>query len=140
MVMLEAYSHTIGALTLWREASGESHLGQVAVAYTILERCAHPGWWGGPDVPSVCTSKLQFSSMTAGGDGQLVKWPSLKDPSWQSCWDAWMSAVDKTASNPAPGADHYYSVSLPTPPKWATPETFVAQVGHHRFHKIGLGG
>jgi len=59
------------ALMLWREARGESDEAKIAVAHTVVNRVAHPGWWG-RTVDDVIAKKWQYSSMTDPGDPQLV--------------------------------------------------------------------
>ncbi len=124
------------ALTLWREARSEPHDGKVAVAWSILNRVRRPSWWGN-DVMSVVTKKWQYSSLTDPNDKQLTRWPESKDASWWECVQIARDLVHgANLPNLAPGADSYYAVSMPVPPKWATPETFVAQVGGHRFYNL----
>lgn len=134
MDMKTATEHSMLALAIWKEGAGEPFIGKVAIAYSVLERVAHPGWWG-RDLIGCLTKPYQFSSFTAPGDGQLIRWPQLSDPSYVEAWDAAIKALDKTASNPAPTSNSYYATSI-KPPAWATPETFITQVGRHRFHRV----
>jgi spore germination cell wall hydrolase CwlJ-like protein len=126
---------TFLALVLWREARAEPREGKVAVAYSILNRVERPSWWG-RSLLEVITRKWQYSSMTDPNDVQLTRWPTAYDPTWLSCLEVAASVLARTEPNPAPGADSYYAVSMPAPPRWATPETFVVQVGHHRFYNL----
>lgn len=121
------------AFVIWREARGESPDARAGVAFTVLFRAAHPGWWG-VDIPSVVTKKWQFSSMTDPRDPQLTTWPVMTDSAWLECLQLARGAVDGTVQNPAPGADSYYDISIPAP-KWATPATFVVQLGRIKFHR-----
>jgi spore germination cell wall hydrolase CwlJ-like protein len=59
---------------------------------------------------------------------------------WIECLQAASNAVDgiadkRASENPVPGADGYYDISI-SPPKWATPETFVKQIGKLRFYNL----
>ena len=120
------------ALTVWREARGESERCQTAVAYSVLNRVSRPSWWGS-DILSVVTKRLQYSSMTYQRDPQLTTWPLASDPSWRQCLAVAAGAIHGVSANPVPGADSYYDVSI-SAPKWATPQCFVGQVGRIRFY------
>lgn len=123
------------ALTVWREARGEPYEGKVAVARSVLNRVSRPAWWGN-DVLTVVTKKWQFSSLTDPNDRQLTTWPASQDARWWECVQIARDLIHGAhLPNPAPGADSYYAVSI-SAPKWATPETFVAQVGNHRFYNL----
>ena len=122
------------ALTVWREARGEPYVAKLAVAYSILERVAHPKWWGS-DVMSVVSKRLQYSSMTHAGDPNLIVWPQASDPSWSDSVISAIAATIKGAPNPVTGADSYFDTSI-EPPAWAKPEQFVAQIGRLRFYNL----
>ena len=51
----------IMAKTIWGEARGESHNGQVAVAWVIRNRAERGGWWGNT-IREVCLKDQQFCS------------------------------------------------------------------------------
>ena len=125
---------TFLALTVWREARGESAQVQAGIAHVILNRVRRPSWWG-RDVMSVLFKKWQFSSLTDPRDKQLTTWPTSTDPSWQQCLKIACDVVDGQITNPVPGADSYYDISIPTP-NWATSQTFVAAIGRVRFYNL----
>ena len=122
------------ALTAWREARNEPHLGKVAVVHSIMNRVRRPSWWG-DNVLAVVTKKWQYSSMTDPKDPQLVKWPLESDARWQECLEVARGVLDGTITNPVPGADGYYADSIP-PPRWADPKKLVAKIGHHSFYDL----
>lgn len=125
------------ALTIWREASNQPRAAKLAVGYCIKTRVAHPKWWGS-DVMSVVFKKWQFSSMTAAGDPNLVRWPSRIDPSWiesLAVADTVLTA-DLFAANPVPGADSYYDSSI-APPAWTMGARFVGEIGALKFYDVG---
>ena len=122
------------ALTIWREARGESREVQSGIAYCVLNRVHRPSWWGG-DVCGVIFKKWQFSSLTDPNDKQLTTWPSAADPSWQQCLQVAVDTLNLSSANPVPGADSYYDISIPAP-KWATAATFVKQLGRVRFYNL----
>lgn len=121
------------ALTLWREARGEPEYVKRGVAFVVLYRAQHPGWWGS-DIATVVTKKWQFSSLTDPKDKQLTLWPTFQDSSWLTCLKVARDVYGGATPNPAPDADSYYDISIPAP-KWATPATFVCQLGRIRFHR-----
>ena len=120
------------SLCIWREARGQADNVQAGVAYSILNRVKHPGWWG-RDVTGVVFAKWQYSSMTDPHDPQLVVWPLSTDTSWQGCMEIAQGVLDGSLPNPVGEADSYYDLSIPAP-KWATPQNFVTQLGKIRFH------
>ena len=131
--LAQASDTTMLALTLWREASNQPKDTQVAVAASILNRVRRPSWWG-DSILAVIVKKWQYSSLTAPGDPNLVRWPHGYTPDWVLALEVAAGVMDGSLHTPTPGADSYYDVSLPTPPTWATPETFVGQVGRMRFY------
>lgn len=122
------------ALTIWREARGESVDGKTAVAYCILNRVSRPGWWGN-DILSVVFKKWQFSSLTDPRDPQLTKWPLSNDPSWEESLAVAEGVISGGFKNPVQGADSYYDISI-DPPKWANDGIFVKQIGRLRFYDV----
>ena len=123
------------ALTVWREARGESSVAKLAVAYSILDRVTHPTWWG-RDVQSVVFKRWQYSSLTAPNDPQLVTWPlDSSDLAWIDCLLQATAALANTSPNPAPMADSYFDESI-APPAWAQPKMFVRQIGRLKFYNL----
>lgn len=122
------------ALAVWREARGESREAQEAVAMSILNRVERPSWWG-KDVMGVVFKKWQVSSLTDPKDRQLVVWPSSGLVSWNLAMEIADDAISDKLQHPAPGADSYHDISIP-PPKWATKENFVCQIGKLLFYNV----
>jgi len=127
------------ALMLWREARGESDAAKIAVASTVMNRVAHPGWWG-TTIDDVVSRKWQYSSMTDPNDAQLVKWPLVTDPSFMRCLEIAHGVVTGLIPCPLPGIDSYFDDSLQGDqrPKWAKehPERFVGKVGRLNFFNM----
>ena len=130
----EATEKVFLALVIWREARGETYEGKAAVASSILNRVHKPSWWG-DGILTVVFKRWQYSSMTDPRDRQLTTWPQKFAPAWIECLQVASDAIDGVLKNPVPGADGYYDISIP-PPKWATPETFVRQIGNLRFYNL----
>jgi spore germination cell wall hydrolase CwlJ-like protein len=126
------YERALLAIDVWREARNQPRAAKAGVAYSVMNRVSKPGWWGN-SISAVVGKKWQYSSMTAPRDPNLIQWPQRGDVSWVECMDVVDCVLAKTEPNVVDGADSYYDNSIPAP-KWATPETFVAQVGAFFFH------
>jgi N-acetylmuramoyl-L-alanine amidase len=125
---------TFLALTIWREARGESYDGKVAVACSIMNRVDRPSWWG-KDVLSVVFKKWQYSSLTDPKDPQLTKWPTMFDGAWSECLVIAMDAYERILVHPMPGADSYHDISIPTP-YWAKQDMYCGQIGKLKFYNV----
>lgn len=125
---------TLLALTVWREARGESRECRLAVAFSILNRVTNPKWWGN-DILSVIRKKWQYSSLTDPKDRQLTTWPAFDDPTWFECLTVAMNALDGSIPNPVPGADSYYDNSITAPP-WTKTARFAKQIGRILFFDV----
>ncbi len=141
----------IMALTIWRENRG-GHPQPDAMqscANVILNRTeAH-----GSTVWSVCTKKLQFSSLTAPGDPELVLWPPDSDPQWDMALQLAAQAAAGTLSDLTGGSTLYYAPgtvgagkhqminlpdgsSIPFPSTWnPSAVTYVCKIGGQVFFR-----
>lgn len=128
------YEVSLLALTIWREARGESFEAKVAVAHSIKNRVDRPSWWGN-DWISVLTKKWQYSSLTDPHDRQLTTWPKSDDAVFVECLNIADGVMCGYFNSPVRGADSYYDKSI-APPPWATPETFVGTVGRLHFYNV----
>ncbi|MDE2258892.1 MAG: cell wall hydrolase [Betaproteobacteria bacterium] len=128
----DTYAEAMLALLVWREARGELHPAKVAVAFSVLNRVAHPKWWG-TSLGAVIAKKWQYSSMAAPGDPNLIQYPLPQDVDFQDSLAVVNAVIANDVTNPVPGSDSYYDVSIAAP-TWAKPEQFVKQVGAFRFY------
>jgi Cell wall hydrolyses involved in spore germination len=129
---LQKYAYLIFlALTIWREARGESYLCKLAVAYSILNRVKRPSWWG-TNIMEVLFKKWQYSSLTDPKDKQLTTWPR-PDSVWWECVNAAQDAMNEEIENPVEGADSYFDVSISNP-YWTTAARFVTQIDRIKFY------
>ena len=80
-------------------------------------------------------ARLQFSSMTYGGDPQLCNVPISPDPQFTDCYDIADSIKDGNDFDLTNGATHYYAATMDPPPSWAASMTKVAEVGGQIFLK-----
>lgn len=122
------------ALVIWRESRGVSQEAQVAVAHTVMNRVARPGWWG-HTVDEVTTKKWQYSSLAAPGDPQLILWPKLSDSSWLACLGVAYDVIHGDVLHPMPGADSYYDDSIAAP-KWAATARFCGKIDNLNFYDV----
>jgi N-acetylmuramoyl-L-alanine amidase len=120
------------ALCVYREARGEIYTAKLAVAYTVVTRAAHGGWWG-DSIMAVLRCPDQYTSMTHEGDPNLVVLPGPTDPFWDDSTQAAIAALSKSVSNPAPLADSYFSGDVA--PYWAASATWIADVGAFKFFR-----
>lgn len=124
---------TLAAITIWREAAGEGIEGMRAVLHVILNRTKDSRW--GLTVMETCTQPWQFSCFNAK-DPIVGKWPRRTNPRE---WQAWRDALllcNNPGEDPTFGSNHYYNPkAVVSKPKWATNETFMLQIGRHRFHR-----
>jgi spore germination cell wall hydrolase CwlJ-like protein len=128
---------TFMALTLWREARGETKEVRRGIAAVIMNRAKNPSWWG-HNVMEVLFKKWQFSSMTDPNDKQLTKWPQPNDDIWLECLEIAEMAIEGHFVWKLNGANHYYDVSIP-PPAWAAEDWFIEQIGKIRFYRLKNG-
>ena len=125
------------ALTIWREARGESYVGKVAVANCVMNRVLRPCWWG-DDLWSVLTKRYQFSSITDPKDSQLTLYPNKKHPDWES-WEACLEVAEFAVKGSlwieVPGADSYFDESIPAP-YWTKTARLVEKIGRLYFYDV----
>lgn len=99
----ENYYRIMLALTAWREARGEGREGMRAVLHVIRNR-VNKGWG---DWDHVVTKKWQFSSLTAPGDSQLVRWPDSPDEKFALAMQLADAVYDGTDPDITGGAVYY---------------------------------
>lgn len=137
--MWRHYEIALLALTLWREARGESRDARIAVAHTVKNRLSKPGWWGN-DWISVLTKKWQYSSLTDPKDGQLTAWPAASDHVFEECLEIAQAVIEGTIRSQLAGIDSYFDDSLQGDlvPKWAreNPSKFVGKIGRLNFYNM----
>lgn len=125
------------ALLLWREARGEDFQTKRVVAHSIRNRVNAPSWWGQGWL-GVMFKKWQYSSLTAPGDPNLVKFPQENDTSWIACMDVADEAHGTPMVDEAKGATHYFDKSLDSnPPPWtkAANMEFIMDSGNFHFYR-----
>ena len=126
------------ALTVYGEARGETYLGQLAVAHTILNRVKNPAWWGST-IAGVCLKPKQFSCWDDPNRVHIMR-ASLDDQALRSCLRAAISAMDNIEKDLTGGADHYHVTNMPVMPGWRDTSKITVEVGRHTFYKLRAGG
>lgn len=132
------YECYLMALTVWREARGESFAAKLGVIFTVLNRVKAHSWFG-DSISEVLLKPMQYTSITCPGDRQLIRFPVRGNPAMGECMNAVQDVINQQAEDPTGGATHYYDISLDEPgnlpPAWATPETFKLQIGRLKFYR-----
>ena len=111
---MKPYEKILMALDIWREASNQNEQAWNGIMHVILNRVAHPRWWG-HDIVSVITHRWQFSGMTAPGDSNLTRWPQVNDPQFLAILDMIEKDVGEVIDETC-NAIFYFSPPLTEPP------------------------
>lgn len=121
------------ARTIYGEARGECHEGQLAVGLVILNRYVSKKWFAGKTVADTCLKARQFSCWNAEdpnsekiknlSDSELSKYKAIA-----SYLLANMECIDITN-----GATHYHTKKIN--PVWARGKKPCAVIGNHIFYK-----
>ena len=124
------------ARTVWGEARGEGHAGEVAVAHVILNRFNSKEWFAGKTLAETCTKPYQFSCWnTSDPQHQAVARAESDTPGMADCLQAVMEAIQNPAGDPTMGATHYRADYI-DPPAWAKPPAVeTVKIGRHIFYK-----
>lgn len=127
----------IVALTIWREARGESPAGRKAVASVIWNRavakrnCQLGSYAWGQRLKSVCLKPKQFSCWN-GEAGATLKKSNPSGQVWEEC-KALAGLMVCGDFEPSTYATHYYAYHRIKEPAWAATMTPAIIVGNHLF-------
>jgi N-acetylmuramoyl-L-alanine amidase len=127
------------ARTLWGEARGEGMDGMVATGWTIRNRVndgKDRSWWG-EGYAGVCQKPYQFSCWNSNDPNYpyLSGAKQIPAPEFAKCRLAAQQVIEGAKPDPTGGATHYYSTSMPKPPKWVEGAKRTLRLGHHIFFK-----
>jgi N-acetylmuramoyl-L-alanine amidase len=118
------------ALTAWRENRGGGLQGMQSVANVIVNRAKARN-----QTPyQVCTARLQFSSITAAGDPNLILYPQQTDSEWTTAQLLAGQAASGTLEDITEGATSYYALSIPAP-YWAASMKKTVEIAGQVFFK-----
>jgi hypothetical protein len=93
------------ALCVWRENRGGGRAGMQSVANVIVNRAARRK----SNAYTECVRRLQFSSLTAKGDPELIVWPADDDAQWMMALEIAGEAASGVLVDITGGADLYYA-------------------------------
>jgi hypothetical protein len=102
-----------------------------SVINVLVNRAFHRG----TDVYTEAVRRLQFSSMTAAGDPNLILFPTDNDPQWQEALTLASQASRGSLDDITGGATSYYALSMTTPPYWAASMTKTVEIEGQVFFK-----
>jgi N-acetylmuramoyl-L-alanine amidase len=120
------------ARTVCGEARGEGITGMHAVANVVMNRVAHPRWWG-ETVKGVCLKPFQFSCWTLGDPNRpVILNLDTRFSVYRSAQILAQQALAGTLPDVTNGALNYYARGTPEP-KWAFGKTPCAILGNHIF-------
>jgi N-acetylmuramoyl-L-alanine amidase len=123
------------AMCLYGEARGESiDTAMQGVASVILNRAAHPKWWG-KDIKSVILQPWQFSSFNLNDPNRVkLLYPTKteSEATWARCFKMAESVISNVLGDNTFGATHYYDTSI-SPPSWAKMANLTVQYGRIKF-------
>lgn len=123
------------ARTAWAENRGGGTEGMQSVMNAILNRAAHPCWWG-RDVISVCLKPEQFSSWNESDPNRAkLLAVTIEDPQFAVAMQLAARAVMGKLPDLTDDANSYYSLSMETPPEWAAKSMFTVEVAGQRFYR-----
>lgn len=132
------YGDLMWALTVWREARGETFIGKVGVANVIRNRSLDAKKRWPTSIDGVVLQRLQFSCFNAGDPNSVLFPRSAVKPEW----DSWLECVQavgeaKAGNDPTMGSNHYHAIPDGRPfPKWADPALEIRKIGSHRFYRL----
>lgn len=118
------------ARLVYAEAKGESYVGQVAVAATVLNRVAHP------DYPNTLTGVIN-QVVVSGGRSYYQYEPvlngTIKTPASQTAKDAVSDAL--AGWDPSLNATGFFAPAKVGSSSWVWSRTATVTIGNHRFFK-----
>lgn len=106
--------YALTSICLYREARGEGNTGMTAVACVIRNRVNKRNSTFYAEV----VRHLQFSSITAPGDPQLIVYPAESDASWQQAQLIAGNIIDGVVQDITVGSTLYYDDSIAFPKSW----------------------
>lgn len=122
----------IAIITLVQEVAGEPYDGKLAVA-EVIRRRMRLGFQSDGTVAGTLLRAYAFSGWNTKPDFLRIRTIQLhdSDAGVQDCARAWREGA---TSNLVPQAVNYVNLDI-AHPDWATPDRFVAKVGHHSFYR-----
>jgi len=137
------YEQWLAAVCIWREARGQSIAVKTAIWHVIQNRTTDAKRHWPRTISGVIAQHMQFSSMTAPGDPNLVLWPVQPTPG-QTAGADWLAFLDcqtvvmetPLGTDPTTGADMYESEPADKPPYWVKDAALTLDLGNTRFYRL----
>lgn len=124
------------ARTVFGEARNQGALGMHAVASVVLNRVAHPTWWG-KDIISVCLDREQFDCWNADDPNLLIiQDVTIDDPVFLTASEISRQAVAGTLPDVTNGATTYKRTDEPWPASWGPEVQPLVSIGAHSFYQL----
>jgi hypothetical protein len=140
------YEQWLAAVCIWREARGQSTAVKTAIWHVIQNRVADPKRRWPKSISGVITQKMQFDSMTAPKDVNLIAWPveplagipGHASPDWAAFLDCQAVVESALNADPTNGANMYESEPIELRPSWTHPDKSVMtlDLGNTRFYTL----
>lgn len=102
------------SLCLWREARGDGDAGMTAVGCVVRNRVHRRN----SSFYAEVVRRLQFSSITATGDPQLIVYPQALDAAWVKAQLLAAGIINGSIADTTEGSTLYYANSIPFPKDW----------------------
>jgi N-acetylmuramoyl-L-alanine amidase len=134
----------IAARTVFGEARGEIWASKLGVSYTIVNRANIAGLYrlksghdhalfGDGTLAGACMVPNQFSVWRKSDPNYKRLAHAAKQPGWEECVDAVMTAVRGREKDPTSGSTHYTAKSAR--PVWARGRASIV-LGNHKFYRL----
>ena len=136
------YADWLAALCIWREARGQSLAVKNAIWHVIQNRTQDAQRRWPRTISGVIQQHMQFSSMTAAGDPNLVAWPVEPIPGvdgsedWKAYLDCQTVVESPLNADPTAGANMYESEPADKPPYWVKDATLTLDLVNTRFYRL----
>ena len=129
-----SFDRELASMTIFCEASSETHEGRVAVAAALFNRLKDGRF--GKTIASVCLHRYQYSEWDddRADNSNLLR--AAEAPDDEPMIVDSLAAYDEAAAgaDPTMGATHYFADYIAAP-AWAAQGTFTVQIGRHKFYK-----
>jgi N-acetylmuramoyl-L-alanine amidase len=131
------------ARTIYGEARGEYGRSDggiaalIAVGNVVMNRLKAKTWYG-LTIKDICQKPFQFSCWNQQDPNQaLITSPQVEqDPLFKTCYHVAHQVSTHQWPDLTQGSDHYYAVTLSTPPAWSHKERPRLKLGQHVFFKL----
>jgi spore germination cell wall hydrolase CwlJ-like protein len=118
------------AETIYHEARGENEVGQIAVAYVVMNRVKSAYYPN--SIIGVINKRCHFSYKCDGSYEQGI----TDIVSFQKALNIANGVINGMIDDPTKGADHYFNPTTTiNKPDWASIYPKVVSIGQHEFHK-----